>query len=62
MINAFWEPLQFVIQEGDASSWRRVVDTSLPSPEDIAEAGGETELHDLRYTVGPRSIVILLGR
>jgi glycogen operon protein len=51
-----------VIQEGDASSWRRVVDTSLPSPEDIAEAGGETELHDLRYTVGPRSIVILLRR
>ena len=32
MINAYWEDLLFTIQDGRASAWRRVVDTSLPSP------------------------------
>ena len=30
MINAWWEPLDFTIQEG--ADWSRVVDTSLPPP------------------------------
>ena len=37
MINAYWEPLRFHVQEGEAREWHRVVDTSRPSPEDIAE-------------------------
>lgn len=59
LINAYCEPLTFTIQEGDAASWRRVVDTSLPSPHDIDEAGNETVLNSLDYTVGPRSVVVL---
>ncbi len=39
LINAYWEDLIFTIQEGQAEEWRRVVDTSLASPEDIAETG-----------------------
>ncbi|HEX6288469.1 MAG TPA: isoamylase [Herpetosiphonaceae bacterium] len=60
MINAYWEPLVFTIQEGHAHEWRRVVDTLLPSPDDIASAGEEQPLTDQCYTVGPRSVVVLL--
>jgi len=42
MINSYWGELTFRIQEGQASDWRRVVDTSLASPDDTAEPG---ELH-----------------
>jgi glycogen operon protein len=61
MINAWWEPLDFVVQEGTATSWKRVVDTSLPSPEDIADPGHEVPVQSLIYRVGPRSIVVLKG-
>jgi isoamylase len=62
MINAYWEELIFTVQEGQAGDWLRVVDTSLPGPDDICEAGCEVHLADLRYTVGPRSIVVLVKR
>jgi isoamylase len=61
MINAYWEPLDFQVQEGAAGSWRRAVDTSLPSPDDIAGMGSEPAVGGLRYTVGPRSVVVLVG-
>src|SRR5579864_9081439 len=32
MINAYWETLDFELQEGTAQEWERIVDTSLPSP------------------------------
>jgi glycogen operon protein len=60
MINAFWEPLDFAIQDGAAGSWRRAVDTSLASPNDIVAAGSETLVGGPRYRVGPRSIVVLV--
>lgn len=59
MINVDWEPLHFHVQEGEAHEWRRVVDTSRPSPEDIAEPGRETPLSSLDYEVASRSIVVL---
>jgi glycogen operon protein len=59
MINAYWEDLVFAVQEGTAGEWRRVVDTSLPSPDDIREAGSEAPLEGLPYRVGARSVVIL---
>jgi glycogen operon protein len=59
MINAYWGDLVFAVQEGTAGEWRRVVDTSLPSPDDIREPGREASLEDLRYRVGARSVVIL---
>lgn len=37
MINAYWEDLDSTIQEGTASDWRRVVDTSCTSPLDSAQ-------------------------
>ena len=59
MINAHDQPLSFHIQEGTAKDWRRLVDTSLPSPEDIAEPGSEHALKSLDYEVGARSVVVL---
>ena len=60
MINAGKEALTFSIQQGQPSEWRRVVDTSLPSPEDFSEPGAEINLETAEYTLNPRSIAVLL--
>jgi isoamylase len=57
MINAYWEPLTFTVQEGLPEQWTRVADTSLASPQDIVDAG--TSIPSLFYTVAPRSVVVL---
>jgi len=59
MINAYWADLPFTIQAGDAAEWRRVVDTSLPSPDDIVDPGAEALVETQQYTVGARSVVVL---
>ena len=41
MVNAYTEDLHFTIQEGGASDWLRVADTSLRVPDDFAEPGGD---------------------
>jgi len=57
MINGYWEELEFQIQEGTPQEWVRVVDTNLPSPGDFSEPG--MPLEQIKYKVGPRSIVVL---
>ena len=59
MINAYYEALAFTIQEGRAGEWRRTVDSSLASPDDIAEPGKGYPLSSLQYVVKARSIVVL---
>jgi isoamylase len=58
MINAYWEKLDFQVQEGTAQEWKRIVDTSLPSPDDFSRDG--VPLGQMRYVLAPRSIVVLL--
>jgi isoamylase len=58
MINAYWEKLDFIVQERTAQQWTRIVDTSLPSPDDFSERG--QTLQSLNYSVAPRSVVVLL--
>jgi isoamylase len=58
MINAFWEELEFHVQEGTAQEWKRIVDTALPSPDDFSDHG--SPLERMTYGVAPRSIVVLL--
>jgi glycogen operon protein len=60
MINAYWEPLTFTIQERAAGDWKRVVDTSLSSPEDFCEPGYEVPLRDQTCVLQPRSVVVLI--
>ena len=59
MINAYWEDLLFTIQEGQAGDWRRVVDTSLASPDDIHEPYRQAPLVARQNLVKARSIVVL---
>ncbi len=59
MINAYWQDLVFTIQKGAFDEWRRVADTGLESPDDIAESGDEQSLQNLHYNVKARSVVIL---
>jgi glycogen operon protein len=58
MINAYWEELEFHIQEGATQEWARIVDTALPSPDDFSDHG--VPLEQAKYTVAPRSVVILV--
>jgi glycogen operon protein len=57
MINAYWEKMEFQIQEGAASDWKRIVDTALPSPEDFSQDG--ISLERTEYLLAPRSVVVL---
>jgi glycogen operon protein len=61
MINAYHEPLDFIVQESPAGGWRRAIDTGLDSPLDIADRGEETPVASLGYRLLPRSVVVLLG-
>src|SRR5215469_2421782 len=58
MINAHWQELQFQIQERTPRDWVRIVDTSLPSPDDFSERG--LPIQQSTYQVSPRSIVVLI--
>ncbi len=65
MVNAYWEKLEFQIQEGKlqegtAQEWMRIVDTALAIPDDFSERG--EPLHAPNYSVAPRSVVVLLRR
>jgi isoamylase len=62
MVNAFWEDLDFQIQEGRASDWLCSADTSMPSPFDLFEAGHEKAVTSLCYVVKARSLVVLVRR
>jgi len=59
MINAHCEDLPFTIQVGRADEWRRVADTSLASPDDIAEPGKGTPIYSHQVQVKARSIMVL---
>ncbi|MCC7155885.1 MAG: glycogen-debranching protein [Bryobacterales bacterium] len=59
MINGHWQPLVFEVQEGQANEWRRIVDTSRPSPDDIVDAEAAEPLSSAQYALSPRSVVVL---
>ena len=59
MANAYWGDLVFTIQA--PGPWVRIVDTSLPSPSDIIDAMTAPSVHDTRYAVAARSIVVLMS-
>ena len=52
LINAFWEPVRFRIQEGTAGDWKRIVDTTR---QEIVEKS----VSSLDLEVAPRSVVVL---
>jgi glycogen operon protein len=56
--NAYWEPLEFELPPA-AGPWRRWIDTSLPSPQDIVEWEKAAPAPGGAYRAGPRSVVVL---
>ena len=65
ILNAYCEPLDFELpQAGDQSqdSWRRWIDTSLDSPQDIVEWQCALQVPGRSYRAGPRSVVVLFAR
>ena len=64
MVNAWWEPLAFTLPPlADAGHWRRWLDTSQPSPDDIRRWSDAPFVTGATYPVGPRSVaaVVHLG-
>ncbi len=60
MINAYWQVLEFRIQEpGD---WHLVIDTSLNGPEDIFEASESLLLASDIYWVSARSVAVFIKK
>jgi isoamylase len=62
MMNMHWEALDMDIPTISGRQWTRVVDTSLPSPSDIAEPGKEMACPSQSYRVNGRSIVVLVNK
>ena len=60
MLNNGEVPRTFGIQEGTAGDWRRIADTSLPSPDDITEEDSRTMVTDTFYEVSASSVVVLV--
>jgi isoamylase len=63
-LNAYWEPLEFELPPmiNANESWRRWIDTSLNSPEDISEWQAAPKVSTHTYSAGPRSVVALFAR
>jgi isoamylase len=65
ILNAYWEQLEFELPHADGEvgeSWRRWIDTSLGSPNDIVEWGTAPPVLGRSYRAGPRSVVVLFAR
>jgi len=58
MVNAAAHDALFRIQQPGV--WKRVVDTSLASPNDVAEPGSETHIDGSEYLLRARSVVVLM--
>jgi glycogen operon protein len=61
ILNAYWEPLEFELPTPPPGGgpWRRWIDTSLPSPQDIVEWQSAPPILENSYRAGPRSVVML---
>jgi glycogen operon protein len=64
ILNAYWEPLDFELPHPgiDHTAWRRWIDTSLDSPQDIEEWQSASPITGQTYRAGPRSVVMLFAR
>jgi glycogen operon protein len=61
MINSYWESLNFEIQDGSVHSWKRLIDTSRQSPDDIVADEAAIHMESESILVNPRSIVVLIS-
>jgi glycogen operon protein len=60
ILNAYWEPLEFELPAPDnVGQWRRWIDTSLETPNDIVPWREAPTITGQSYRVGPRSVALL---
>ncbi len=61
MINAYWEALRFALPEPDGpmTQWRRWINTSLTSPQDIVKWSAAPVIQGQHYQVAARSLTVL---
>jgi glycogen operon protein len=66
ILNMYWQDLDFDLPSIAGRQWHRVVDTSLPSSDDIAEnfddARPENRIDGTTYLAKNRSVVVLISR
>jgi isoamylase len=63
LISAYTEPLLFELPETRKGyAWFRSLDTSLDSPDDIADEGGETQIREKKYSLDSRSVAVLIAK
>jgi isoamylase len=62
MVNMCWEALDFEIPVVPGRKWHLVINTSAPSPADIATPGNERPVSDITFNVGARSIAAFLSK
>ena len=58
ILNAYWEPLDFELPPV-MGAWRRWIDTSLRTPQDIVEWQEAPPYAESTYRAGPRSVIVL---
>jgi glycogen operon protein len=64
ILNAYWEPLEFELPptiEVGRNPWRRWIDTSLESPQDIVDWPSAPAVRSPIYRAEPRSVVVLIA-
>ena len=64
ILNAYWEPLDFELPRvgnNETDPWRRWIDTSRLSPNDIVEWQKAPSIPGYRYRAEPRSVVALVA-
>ena len=60
IMNAYWDPLEFELPAPEGgNTWRRWIDTSLDSPDDIVPWQSAPTHAKSAYRAGPRSVVVL---
>jgi glycogen operon protein len=62
ILNAYWEPLEFELPKLESGErWRRWIDTTLDSPQDIVPWQAAPLVPGSTYRVGARSVVMLFA-
>ena len=62
LLNMFWKPLTFSLPSLERGQyWRRIIDTALPSPQDISPVASAPCMSQLFYKVKAPSTVVLMS-
>ena len=59
ILNTYWEPLEFELPASPSGTWRRWIDTSLDSPDDIVPWEEALPIAGNKYPAADRSVVML---